>query len=122
MNRIEMNIYDEKASENLIEFKKKDEHNMNKNTIISIVYAVTLVIDYILLYFVCMDSFIPNDFAGQKGHFCFIGFCQCFYHTVYVHIEYFAKSQGSISDWNGDVGDCTYFSMGYFCSASSVEK
>lgn len=52
MNRIEMNIYDEKASKNLIEFKKKDEHNMNKNTIISIVYAVTLVIG-ILVCFIC---------------------------------------------------------------------
>ena len=34
--RIEMNNYEEKVSENLIELKRKDENNMNKNTIISI--------------------------------------------------------------------------------------
>ena len=32
--RIEMNNYEEKVSENLIELKRKDENNMNKNTII----------------------------------------------------------------------------------------
>ena len=33
-----MNNYEEKVSENLIELKRKDENNMNKNTIISIIY------------------------------------------------------------------------------------
>ena len=41
--RIEMNNYEEKVSENLIELKRKDENNMNKNTIISIIYTITMV-------------------------------------------------------------------------------
>lgn len=47
--RIEMNNYEEKVSENLIELKRKDENNMNKNTIISIIYTITMVIG-ILVY------------------------------------------------------------------------
>ena len=50
--RIEMDNYDEKASENLIELKRKDENNMNKNTVISIVYTVTMVIG-ILVCCIC---------------------------------------------------------------------
>lgn len=42
--RIEMDNYEEKVNENLIELKRKDENNMNKNTIISIIYTVTMVI------------------------------------------------------------------------------
>lgn len=44
-----MNNYEEKVSENLIELKRKDENNMNKNTIISIIYTITMVIG-ILVY------------------------------------------------------------------------
>lgn len=40
--RIEMDIYNEKVNENLIELKKKDESNMNKNAIISIVYTISM--------------------------------------------------------------------------------
>ena len=39
-----MNNYEEKVSENLIELKRKDENNMNKNKIISIIYTVTMII------------------------------------------------------------------------------
>jgi len=42
--RIEMNNYEEKANENLIELKRKDENNMKKNAIISTIYTITLVI------------------------------------------------------------------------------
>lgn len=42
--RIEMNNYGEKANENLIELKRKDENNMKKNAIISTIYTITLVI------------------------------------------------------------------------------
>ena len=42
--RIEMGNYEEKVNENLIELKRKDENNMSKNTIISIIYTVTMVI------------------------------------------------------------------------------
>ncbi|MBO4907709.1 MAG: helix-turn-helix domain-containing protein [Lachnospiraceae bacterium] len=43
--RIEMNSnYEEKVSENLIEFKRKDENNLKKNTVISIVYSITMII------------------------------------------------------------------------------
>ncbi len=50
--RIEMNNYEEKVNENLIELKRKDENNMNKNTIISIIYTVTMVIG-ILVCCIC---------------------------------------------------------------------
>ncbi len=42
--RIEMNNYQEKVNENLIELKRKDENNMNKNAVISIIYTITMVI------------------------------------------------------------------------------
>lgn len=47
-----MNNYDEKVNENLIELKRRDENNMAKNTIISIVYTVTMVIG-ILVCCIC---------------------------------------------------------------------
>lgn len=47
-----MNNYEEKVNENLIELKRKDENNMNKNTIISIIYTVTMVIG-ILVCCIC---------------------------------------------------------------------
>ena len=53
--RIEMNNYEEKVSENLIELKRKDENNMNKNTIISIIsiiYTITMAIG-ILVCCIC---------------------------------------------------------------------
>ena len=50
--RVEMNNYEEKVSENLIELKRKDENNMNKNTIISIIYTITMVIG-ILVCCIC---------------------------------------------------------------------
>ena len=50
--RIEMNNYEEKVSENLIELKRKDENNMNKNTIMSIIYTITMVIG-ILVCCIC---------------------------------------------------------------------
>ena len=42
--RIEMNHYEEKVNENLIELKRKDENNMNKNTIISTIYTIAMII------------------------------------------------------------------------------
>ena len=45
-----MNNYEEKVSENLIELKRKDENNMNKNKIISII--ITMVIG-ILVCCIC---------------------------------------------------------------------
>ena len=42
--RIEMNNYEEKVNENLIELKRKDENNMNKNAIISAIYTIAMVI------------------------------------------------------------------------------
>ena len=36
--RIEMNNYEEKVNENLIELKRKDENNMNKNAIKRMLY------------------------------------------------------------------------------------
>ena len=42
--RIEMNNYEEKVNENLIELKRKDENNMNKNAIISTIYTIAMTI------------------------------------------------------------------------------
>ena len=42
--RIEMNHYEEKVNENLIELKRKDENNMNKNAILSTIYTIAMVI------------------------------------------------------------------------------
>ena len=50
--RIEMNVYEEKVSENLIELKRKDENNMSKNAIISIIYTIAMVIG-ILVCCIC---------------------------------------------------------------------
>ena len=50
--RIEMNNYEEKVSENLIELTKKDENNMNKNVVISIIYTITMAIA-IMVCFIC---------------------------------------------------------------------
>ncbi|MBR1744134.1 MAG: helix-turn-helix transcriptional regulator [Lachnospiraceae bacterium] len=50
--RIEMNNYEEKVNENLIELKRKDENNINKNTIISVIYTITMVVG-ILVCCIC---------------------------------------------------------------------
>ena len=42
--RIEMNDYEEKVNENLIELKRKDENNMSKNIVISTIYTIAMVI------------------------------------------------------------------------------
>ncbi len=41
--RIEMDNYEEKVNENLIEMKKKEENSLNKNALISIIYTITMV-------------------------------------------------------------------------------
>lgn len=50
--RIEMNNYEEKVNENLIEFKKKEENNMSKNTIISTIYTIAVIMG-ILVCCIC---------------------------------------------------------------------
>ena len=50
--RIEMNNYEEKVNENLIELKRKDENNMNKNTLISTIYTISMGIG-ILVCCIC---------------------------------------------------------------------
>lgn len=50
--RIEMNNYEEKVNENLIELKRKDENNMNKNTLISTIYTIAMGIG-ILVCCIC---------------------------------------------------------------------
>lgn len=42
--RIEMDHYEEKVNQNLIELKKKDENNRSRNAMISVVYTVTIVV------------------------------------------------------------------------------
>jgi transcriptional regulator with XRE-family HTH domain len=48
--RIEMNNYEEKVNENLIELKRKDENNMNKNVIISTIYTIAMIIGIMVCY------------------------------------------------------------------------
>ncbi len=50
--RIEMNSYEEKVNEKLVDLKRKDENNMNKNAIISAIYTITMVIS-ILVCCIC---------------------------------------------------------------------
>lgn len=50
--RIEMKHYEEKVSENLLELKRKAENNMSRNTIIAIIYTVTMIIG-ILVCCIC---------------------------------------------------------------------
>ena len=50
--RVEMNNYEEKVNENLIELKRKDENNMNKNTLISTIYTIAMGIG-ILVCCIC---------------------------------------------------------------------
>ncbi len=42
--RIERNDYEEKANENLIELKRKDENHRNRNVLISTIYTIAMVI------------------------------------------------------------------------------
>lgn len=50
--RIEMNHYEEKADENLIELKRKNENHMNRTTIILIIYTITVALG-ILVCCIC---------------------------------------------------------------------
>ncbi len=50
--RIEMNNYEEKVSQTLIELKQKDENNMTRNTIISVIYTIIMVVG-ILVCCIC---------------------------------------------------------------------
>lgn len=49
---IDMESYEKKADENLIALKRKDENNMTKNVIISLLYSVTLLIG-IMVCIIC---------------------------------------------------------------------
>lgn len=49
---IDMESYEKKADENLIALKRKDENNMTKNVIISILFSVTLLVG-IMVCFIC---------------------------------------------------------------------
>ena len=42
--RIEMNNYEEKVNETLIELKRKDENNIKRNTLITIVYSIIMFV------------------------------------------------------------------------------
>lgn len=59
--RIQTDNYDEKVSQNLIELKRKAENNTAKNTVISIIYTVTMVIG-ILVCCIC-DVSISGTFT-----------------------------------------------------------
>lgn len=59
--KISMENYDKKADENLIALTKKDENNLRKNAIISIIYSSTLIIG-ILVCAIC-DTAITGSFT-----------------------------------------------------------
>ncbi len=56
---IDMEIYEEKADENLVALKRKDENNMTKNVIISILFSVTLLIG-IMVCMICNIAISGN--------------------------------------------------------------
>lgn len=49
---IDMESFEKKADENLIALKRKDENNMTKNTVISLIFSVTLLIG-IMVCLIC---------------------------------------------------------------------
>ena len=50
--KIDMESYEKKTDENLIALKRKDENNMTKNVIISILFSVTLLVG-IMVCLIC---------------------------------------------------------------------
>ena len=65
--RIEMNNYEEKVNENLIELKRKDENNMNKNTIISISGTLTWSLIALSSILITWIASFPVILLGKKG-------------------------------------------------------
>ena len=57
--KIEMESYEKKADENLIALQKKDENNMTKNVIISILFSATLLIG-IMVCLICNIAISGN--------------------------------------------------------------
>lgn len=94
--KIEMESYEKKANENLIALKRKDENNISKNVILSILFSVTLLIG-ILVCLICNIAisgkltwslipissiifawvvFFPSIRLGKRGiYFSFISLC-----------------------------------------------
>lgn len=70
--RITMENYEKKADDNLIALKRKDENNMSKNVIISIIFSVTLVIGMIVCS-IC-DLAISGDLTWSLIPICSIIF------------------------------------------------
>ena len=68
--KISMESYEKKADENLIALKRKDENNMTKNAVISLLFSATLLIGImvclICIVFVWVVSF-PSIILGKKG-------------------------------------------------------
>lgn len=56
---IDMQSYEKKADENLIALKKKDENNMTKNVIVSILFSATLLIG-IMVCLICNIAISGN--------------------------------------------------------------
>lgn len=59
--RIAMNDYEEKVSENLIELKRRNENSINKNTVISIIYTITMAVG-IMVCGIC-DAAVSGRFT-----------------------------------------------------------
>lgn len=56
---IDMENYEKKADENMIALKRKDENNMTKNVIISILFSVTLLLG-IMVCLICNIAISGN--------------------------------------------------------------
>lgn len=61
---VDMESYEKKADENLIALKRKDENNMTKNVIISILFSVTLLIG-IMVCLIC-DIAISGNLTWSR--------------------------------------------------------
>lgn len=66
--KIDMESYEKKADENLIALKRKDENNMTKNVIISLLFSVTLLIG-IMVCVIC-NLAISADHSRTGGRCC----------------------------------------------------
>ncbi len=82
--RIEMEKYEEKVNENLIELKRRDENNINTRTIISIVFSVIMFTGIFIIPFILVISLLTKTSAVLR-----IGAPISILSIVFIWITYF---------------------------------
>lgn len=117
-----MESYEKRLDENLITLKRKDENNMKKNVMISILYSGTfltgimvclicnlaisgniwkfnMVPDSDQFHCFCMGHIFSKHYTGKKGNHCKFNILKCFYYSLFVFVEQLDKSKRSIFYW-----------------------